>query len=140
MIKPEKSYNQAPALVDKHPDLQLIISPTAVGTPAAAEACRIGNYAARSRSPDSDPTEMVSVKNGCALAFALWSFKDLAISLTTRPTCWRLAASKWLTEHRSRGGISAKADHEGSHAAERIPHHHGDFSISDKDNIDAAAK
>lgn len=77
MSKPEKSYNQALALVDKHPDLQLIISPTAVGTPAAAEACRKGNYAAGSRSPDSDPTEMVSVKNGCALAFALWSFKDL---------------------------------------------------------------
>ena len=34
----EKSYNQALALVDKHPDLKLIMAPTTVGIAAAAKA------------------------------------------------------------------------------------------------------
>ena len=75
----EGSCNQALALVDKHPDLQLIISPTAVGAAAAAKRLQDGKlYGNIKVGGLADPTEIVSlVKSGCTPAFALWSFKDL---------------------------------------------------------------
>ena len=39
----EKSYNEALALVDKHPDLQLIMAPTSIGIVAAAKAMQDEN-------------------------------------------------------------------------------------------------
>jgi len=43
----EASYNQALALVDKHPDMKLIMAPTSVGIVAAAKAMQARSFATR---------------------------------------------------------------------------------------------
>src|SRR5215472_14645951 len=75
----EKSYNEALALVDKHPDLQLIMAPTSVGIVAAAKAMQDEKLCGKVKvSGLGLPKEMVAyTMNGCAPAFALWSFVDL---------------------------------------------------------------
>jgi rhamnose transport system substrate-binding protein len=75
----EKSYNQALALVDSHPDLKLIMAPTTVGIAAAAKAMQDENLCDKVKvSGLGLPAEMESyTKNGCAPKFALWSFADL---------------------------------------------------------------
>jgi rhamnose transport system substrate-binding protein len=139
----EKSYNQALALVDKHPDLQLIISPTAVGAPAAAKALQDEKLCGKIKVTGlADPTEMVSyVKNGCAPAFALWSFKDLGY--LAYYTAYMLATDSLKVAE----GVSFTAGHLGKETIEKDPKRPnglriimGDFSIYDKDNIDVAAR
>jgi rhamnose transport system substrate-binding protein len=80
----EESYNQALGLVDKYPDLRLIVAPTSVGAPAAAKAlqdeglCGEGTDNQIVVSGLAVPSEMLSyTQNGCAPEFALWSFVDL---------------------------------------------------------------
>ncbi|HZQ10012.1 MAG TPA: rhamnose ABC transporter substrate-binding protein [Anaerolineae bacterium] len=75
----EESTRQALALVDKYPDLKLIMAPTTVGIAAAAKAMQDEGLCDKVKvSGLGLPSEMVSyVKNGCAPEFALWSFKDL---------------------------------------------------------------
>ena len=75
----EKSYNQALALVDSHPDLKLIMAPTTVGIAAAAKAMQDEGLCDKVKvSGLGLPSEMVSYTlNGCAPEFALWSFVDL---------------------------------------------------------------
>jgi rhamnose transport system substrate-binding protein len=75
----EESYNQALALVDKYPDLKLIMAPTTVGIAAAAKAMQDEKLCDKVKvSGLGLPAEMVEyTKNGCAPEFALWSFKDL---------------------------------------------------------------
>lgn len=75
----EKSYNQALALVDKYPDLEVIMAPTTVGIAAAAKAMQDEGLCERVKvSGLGLPSEMVSYTlNGCAPQFALWSFVDL---------------------------------------------------------------
>jgi rhamnose transport system substrate-binding protein len=75
----EDSYNQALALVDKHPDLGLIMAPTTVGIAAAAKAMQDEGLCDQVKvSGLGLPAEMVSYTlNGCAPEFALWSFRDL---------------------------------------------------------------
>lgn len=75
----EDSYNQALALVDKYPDLQLIMAPTTVGIAAAAKAMQDEELCDTVKvSGLGLPAEMVSYTlNGCAPEFALWSFTDL---------------------------------------------------------------
>lgn len=80
----EESYNQALGLVDKYPDLQLIVAPTSVGGPAAAKAlqdeglCGEGTDNKVVVSGLMIPAEVVGyVENGCIPEFALWSFVDL---------------------------------------------------------------
>jgi rhamnose transport system substrate-binding protein len=75
----EESYNQALALIDQYPDLQLIMAPTTVGIAAAAQAMQdeglCGDVLV---SGLGLPSEMVEhTLNGCAPLFALWSFVDL---------------------------------------------------------------
>ena len=75
----EKSYNQALALVDKYPNLKLIMAPTTVGIAAAAKAMQDEGLCDQVKvSGLGLPAEMVSYTlNGCAPEFALWSFVDL---------------------------------------------------------------
>jgi rhamnose transport system substrate-binding protein len=75
----EASYNQAVALVQKYPDLKLIMAPTTVGIAAAAKAMQDENLCGKVKvSGLGLPAEMVAyVKNDCAPKFALWSFVDL---------------------------------------------------------------
>ena len=139
----EKSYNQALALVDKHPDLQLIISPTAVGAPAAAKALQDQKLCGKIKVTGlADPTEMVSyVKNGCAPAFALWSFKDLGY--LAYYTAYVLATGSLKVAD----GASFTAGHLGKETIAKDPTRPnglriimGDFSVYDNDNIDAASQ
>ncbi len=75
----ETSYKQALALVDKYPDMKLIMSPTTVGIVAASKAMQDENLCDKIKvSGLGLPAEMASyTKNGCAPEFALWSFVDL---------------------------------------------------------------
>ena len=75
----EKSYNEALALVDKHPDLKLIMAPTTIGIVAASKAMQDEKLCDKVKvSGLGLPAEMASyTKSGCAPEFALWSFKDL---------------------------------------------------------------
>ena len=76
---PNDSYNQALALIDQHPDLQLIMAPTTVGIAAAAQAMQdedlCGEVLVSGLGLPSDMVEYT--QNGCAPQFALWSFVDL---------------------------------------------------------------
>jgi rhamnose transport system substrate-binding protein len=75
----EESYNQALALVDKHPDLKLIMAPTTVGIAAAAKAMTDEGLCDKVKvSGLGLPEEMKAyTESGCAPQFALWSFVDL---------------------------------------------------------------
>ncbi|MGH2701012.1 MAG: substrate-binding domain-containing protein [Actinomycetota bacterium] len=76
---PNDSTNQALALVDKHPDLKLIMAPTTVGILAAAQAMQDEGLCGEVLvSGLGLPDEMAEyTTNGCAPKFALWSFADL---------------------------------------------------------------
>jgi len=75
----EESYNQALALVDTYPDMELIMAPTFVGIVAAAQAvqdedlCDTVKVSGLGLPQDMAPYTL----NGCAPEFALWSFTDL---------------------------------------------------------------
>ena len=75
----EESYNQALALVDKYPDMKLIMAPTSVGIVAAAKAMQDEGLCDKVKvSGLGLPSEMLAyTMNGCAPEFALWSFVDL---------------------------------------------------------------
>jgi rhamnose transport system substrate-binding protein len=75
----EDSYNEALGLVDKYPDLKLIMAPTTVGIAAAAKAMQDEELCGEVMvSGLGLPAEMESfVADGCAQEFALWSFTDL---------------------------------------------------------------
>ena len=74
-----KSTTEAQGLVDKYPNLQLIMAPTTVGIAAAAKAMQDAGLCDKIKvSGLGLPSEMVAfTKNGCSPEFALWSFKDL---------------------------------------------------------------
>jgi rhamnose transport system substrate-binding protein len=76
---PIDSTNQALALVDKYPNLKLIMAPTTVGILAAAQAIQEEGLCGEVLvSGLGLPDEMAEyTKNGCAPKFALWSFVDL---------------------------------------------------------------
>jgi rhamnose transport system substrate-binding protein len=75
----EDSYSAAIALVDKYPDLEVIMAPTTVGIAAAAKAMQDEGLCEDVKvSGLGLPAEMVDFTlNGCAPEFALWSFVDL---------------------------------------------------------------
>jgi rhamnose transport system substrate-binding protein len=75
----EKSYEQAQALISKHPDMELIMAPTSVGIVAAAKALQDEGICDEVKvSGLGLPSEMKEYTlNGCAPEFALWSFVDL---------------------------------------------------------------
>ena len=75
----EESYDQALALVDQYPDLELIMAPTTVGIAAAAKAMQDEGLCEDIKvSGLGLPDEMREfTESGCAPEFALWSFVDL---------------------------------------------------------------
>lgn len=139
----EVSYNRALALVDKYPDLGLIMSPTTVGIQAAAKAMQDEGLCEDIKvSGLGLPSEMVSyTMNGCAPEFTLWDFRDLGY--LTYYTAYGLATGQLTGEigetfTAGRMGdytIEADASRPG---AKRILM--GPFTVYTKDNVEAAAK
>lgn len=139
----ETSATQALALVDKYPDMKLIMSPTTVGIAAASKALQDAKLCDKVKvSGLGLPAEMVSyVKNGCAPEFALWSFVDLGY--LTYYTTYLLATGA------IQGTVGEKfeAGRMGTYTIEKDPNPShsaglrvlmGPFTVYNKDNIDKA--
>ena len=139
----EKSYNQALALIDKYPDLKLLMAPTTVGIAAASKALQDEDLCDEIKvSGLGLPAEMVSFTlNGCAPEFALWSFvgpglPDLLRDLPDRHR--QLEAAE---------GESFEAGRMGTYTIHKDPTRDqglrvlmGPFTVYDKDNVEAAAR
>ena len=139
----EDSYNQALALVDKYPDMGLIMAPTTVGIAAAAKAMQDEGLCDTVKvSGLGLPAEMVSYTlNGCAPEFALWSFVDLGY-LTYYAT-YLLATG----QIEAKEGQAFEAGRMGSYTIEKDPTRAvglrvlmGPFTVYNKDNVEAASK
>jgi rhamnose transport system substrate-binding protein len=139
----EVSYNRALALVDKYPNLGLIMSPTTVGIQASAKAMQDENLCGKVKvSGLGLPSEMVSyTKNGCAPEFALWDFRNLGY--LTYFTAYGLATGQLKGEI----GESFTAGRMGDYTIEADPGRPnakrilmGPFTVYNKDNVEAAAK
>ena len=139
----EKSYNQALALVDKYPDLKLIMAPTTVGIASASKAMQDEGLCDEVKvSGLGLPAEMVSyTMNGCAPEFALWSFVDLGY-LTYYATYLIATGQIAGTE-----GESFSAGRMGDYTIEKDPTRDsglrvlmGPFTVYDESNVEAAAK
>jgi rhamnose transport system substrate-binding protein len=139
----EKSYNEALALVDKHPDLQLIMSPTTIGIVAASKAMQDEKLCDKVKvSGLGLPSEMLAyTKNGCAPEFALWSFVDLGY--LTYYTAYMLATGDLKAEEGAKFTAGRMGDYTIQKDATRgkgLRVLMGGFSLYDKDNVEAAAK
>jgi len=139
----EDSYNQALALVDKYPDMGLIMAPTTVGIAAAAKAMQDEGLCDTVKvSGLGLPSEMVSYTlNGCAPEFALWSFVDLGY--LTYYTTYLLATEAITGEE----GETFEAGRMGTYTIERDPTRDnglrvlmGPFTVYNVDNVEAASK
>jgi rhamnose transport system substrate-binding protein len=139
----EESYNQALALVDKHPDLKLIMAPTSVGIAAAAKALQDEDLCDQIKvSGLGLPSEMLAyTMNDCAPQFALWSFVDLGY--LTYYTAYLLATDAIKAED----GQKFTAGRMGDYTITKDPTREkglrvlmGPFSVYDKNNVEAAAK
>jgi rhamnose transport system substrate-binding protein len=141
----EKSYDQALALVDKHPDMELIMAPTSVGIVAAAKAMQDEGLCETVKvSGLGVPAEMLSyTQNGCSPEFALWSFVDLGY-LT-------YYASYLLATGQIQGvvGETFEAGRLGTYTIEKDPTRPdvdarrilmGPFTVYNIDNVEAAAQ
>jgi rhamnose transport system substrate-binding protein len=138
----EDSYNQALALVDKYPDMELIMAPTTVGIAAAAKAMQDeGLCDAVKVSGLGLPAEMVSYTlNGCAPEFALWSFVDLGY--LTYYVSYLLATGAIEGVE----GESFNAGRMGTYSIEKDPTRDaglrvlmGPFKVYDASNVEAEA-
>lgn len=138
----EDSYNQALALVDKYPDMQLIMSPTTVGIASAAKAIQDEELCDDVKiSGLGLPAEMASyTMNGCAPEFALWSFVDLGY-LTYYATH---AIGTGMIE--AVEGATFEAGRMGSYTIEKDPTRDaglrvlmGPFTVYDESNVEASA-
>ncbi len=138
----EDSYDQALALVDKYPDMELIMSPTTVGIAAAAKAMQDESLCDTVKvSGLGLPAEMVSYTlNGCAPEFALWSFVDLGY--LTYFTSYLLATDQMEAVE----GQQFEAGRMGTYTIEKDPTRDaglrvlmGPFTVYTADNVEAAA-
>jgi rhamnose transport system substrate-binding protein len=139
----EESYNQALALVDQYPDMELIMAPTTVGIAAAAKAMQDEGLCDTVKvSGLGLPAEMVSYTlDGCAPEFALWSFVDLGY--LTYYTSYLLATGQIEAEE----GVSFEAGRMGTYTIEKDPTREeglrvlmGPFTVYDETNVEAAAQ
>ncbi len=139
----EVSYNRALALVDKHPNLKLIMSPTSVGIVASSKAMQDEGLCDQVKvSGLGVPAEMVSyTMNGCAPEFALWSFVDLGY--LTYYTSYLIATGQM----EGKVGDSFEAGRMGTFTIEKDPTREvgnrvlmGPFTVYDKNNVEAAAQ
>jgi len=139
----EESYNQAQALLDKYPDMELIMSPTSVGIVAGAKALQDEGLCDTVKiSGLGVPSEMLAyTMNGCAPEFALWSFVDLGY--LTYQTAYALATGSLTAED----GATFTAGRMGDYTITKDPTRDaglrilmGPFSVYNKDNVEAAAQ
>jgi len=139
----EESYNQALALVDQYPDLELIMAPTTVGIAAAAKAMQDEGLCDDVKvSGLGLPAEMVSfMLNGCAPEFALWSFVDLGY--LTYYTTYLLATGQMEAAE----GVTFEAGRMGTYTIEADPTRDaglrvlmGPFTVYDASNVEAASQ
>jgi rhamnose transport system substrate-binding protein len=139
----EKSYNQALALVDKYPDLEVIMAPTTVGIAAAAKAMQDEDLCDQVKvSGLGLPSEMVSYTlNGCAPQFALWSFVDLGY--LTYYTSYLIGTGAIQGVE----GEQFEAGRMGTYTIEKDPTRDagirvlmGPFTIYDETNVEAASQ
>jgi rhamnose transport system substrate-binding protein len=139
----EESYNQALALVDKYPDMELIMAPTTVGIAAAAKAMQDEGLCETVKvSGLGLPAEMVEFTlNGCAPEFALWSFVDLGY--LSYHVAYKLATG----ELQGVEGETFEAGRMGSYTIEKDPTRDaglrvlmGPFTVYNAENVEAAAK
>ncbi len=139
----EESYNQALALVDKYPDMELIMTPTSVGIVAAAKAMQDEGLCDKVKiSGLGVPSEMLAyTMNGCAPEFALWSFVDLGY--LSYYTAYLIASGALKAED----GAQFTAGRMGDYTITKDPTRDaglrvlmGPFSVYNKDNVEAAAK
>lgn len=138
----EESYNRALGLVDKYPDLKVIMAPTTVGIVAAAKAMQDEGLCEKVKvSGLGLPAEMVSYSlNGCAPQFALWSFVDLGY--LTYYASYLLATDAIKGEvgeefNAGRMGAFKIEEDPGRAGAKRVLM--GPFTVYTKDNVEAAA-
>jgi rhamnose transport system substrate-binding protein len=138
----ETSYDQALALVDRYPDMDLIMAPTTVGIAAAAKAMQDEGLCDEVKvSGLGLPAEMVDFTlNGCAPEFALWSFVDLGY--VTYYATYLLATGAITAEE----GVTFEAGRMGAYTIEKDPTREvglrivmGPFSVYNIDNVEAAA-
>ena len=136
----EKSYNEALGLVDKHPDLKMIMAPTTVGIAAAAKAMTDEGLCDQVKvSGLGLPEEMKAyTESGCAPQFALWSFVDLGY-LTYYAT-YGIATG----QIEAADGQTFTAGRMGEYTIEEDPTRDnglrivmGPFTVYDETNIDA---
>jgi rhamnose transport system substrate-binding protein len=136
----DESYNQALALVDKYPDLKLIMAPTTVGIAAAGKAMTDEGLCDKVKvSGLGLPEEMKAyTESGCAPQFALWSFVDLGY-LTYYATYGIATGQIEATE-----GQKFTAGRLGDYTIEKDPTRDqglrivmGPFTVYTKDNIDS---
>jgi rhamnose transport system substrate-binding protein len=139
----EESYNQALALVDQYPDLELIMAPTTVGIAAAAKAMQDEGLCDDVKvSGLGLPAEMVSFTlNGCAPQFALWSFIDLGY--LTYYTTYLIATGQMEAAE----GVTFEAGRMGTYTIEADPTRDaglrvlmGPFTVYDETNVEAASQ
>jgi rhamnose transport system substrate-binding protein len=139
----EESYNKALGLVDKYPDLKVIMAPTTVGIVAASKALQDEKLCDKVKvSGLGLPAEMVSyTMNGCAPEFALWSFVNLGY--LTYYASYMLATGAIKGDigesfHAGRmGDYTIEAD-PGRPGAKRVLM--GGFTVYKSDNVEAEAK
>src|ERR687891_480790 len=135
----EKSYDEALGLVDKHPNLKMIMAPTTVGIAAAGKAMTDEGLCDKVKvSGLGLPEEMVEyTESGCAPEFALWSFVDLGY--LTYHVAYGLATDQIEAEE----GVQFEAGRMGEYTIEKDPTRDnglrvlmGPFTVYNKDNID----
>ena len=138
----EVSYNRALALIDKYPDLGVIMAPTTVGIQASAKAMQDEGLCDQIKvSGLGLPSEMVSYTlNGCAPAFALWDFRDLGY--LTYYTAYGIATGQLTGEI----GETFTAGRMGDYTVEEDPGRPGSkrilmgpFTVYNAENVEAAA-
>jgi len=139
----EVSYNRALGLIDKYPDLRLIMSPSTVGIQASAKAMQDEGMCDTVKTSGLGlPSEMLSYTlNGCAPEFALWDFRDLGY--LTYYTAYGLASGQLTGDI----GETFTAGRMGEFTIEEDPNRPGNkrilmgpFTVYTRDNVEAASK
>ena len=136
---PRSRYDEALALVDKHPDLKLIMAPTTVGIAAAGKAMTDEGLCDKVKvSGLGLPAEMKEYTlSGCAPQFALWSFVDLGY--VTYYAAYGIGTGQLTPEE----GATFTAGRMGEYTIEKDPTRDnglrivmGPFTVYDKDNVE----
>ena len=147
--KSEDSYTAAQALIDNHPNLKVIMSPTSVGIVAASKAVKDDGLCDTVKvSGLGVPFEIKDYTlEGCTPEFALWDFVDLGYLtyyvgyLLGTGAIQGEVGETFCSAARSGERTADVHDREGSDSARRrcTPILMGPFTVFNKDNVEAAA-